>query len=73
METVTLAPPPRPPRGGNSADGLGEPNGGRPGRQGRVFRWFRMCLKFVVVILLLVAVAQLIFVLLQTLRLWFYS
>ena len=74
MKTTTLSPPPPPPRGGNFAGGLGEPDGGgKSGRHTRILRWFRMSMKFVVVILFAMAVMQLGFILFQTVRLWFFS
>ena len=74
MQTATLSPPPRPPRNVNSTGALGEPdNGGKPGRFANIRRWCRMCLKLVVAILFVVAVAQLALILFQTVRLWFFS
>ena len=74
MKTATLWPPPRPPRGGNFTGSLGEPDGsGQPGRHAPVLRWCRMVLKFLVLVLFAMAVAQLAFVLFQTVRLWFFS
>jgi hypothetical protein len=74
MKTAALSPPPRPPRDGKFGGSLGEPDGGRKfGRHAGILRWFRRSLKFVVVVLFAVAVLQLVFILFQTVRLWFFS
>jgi hypothetical protein len=74
MKTATLSAPPRPPRGGNFIGGLGEPGGGgKSGRHANVLYWCRMVLKFLVLLLFAVATAQLVFILFQTVRLWFFS
>jgi len=74
MTTETFSPPPRPPKNGNIAGDLGEPDGsGKPGRHAVVLSWCRMLLKLVVGLLMVVAVAQLAFILFQTVRLWFFS
>jgi hypothetical protein len=71
MKTATLSLPPRPPRDGHVRSGLGEPDGeGSSGRSVNVLRW---CLKFAVIILLVIAVAQLALIMFQTVRLWFFS
>ena len=74
MKTATLSPPPRPPRNGNFTADLGEPDGGgKSNRLDVILRWCRRCLKLAVVVLLVIAVAQLALVLFQTVRLWFFS
>lgn len=74
MKTATLSPPPRPPRNENFTGGLGEPDGdGKSGRHTNVFHWCRVVLKFLVLLLFTVATAQLVFILFQTVRLWFFS
>jgi hypothetical protein len=74
MNTATLSPPPRPPRNGNFTGALGEPDGSRtPGRLASVLSWGRMFLKLLVCILFVIAVAQLAFILFQTVRLWFFT
>ena len=69
MKTAPASPPPRPPRDGDvtlgSHDWHNNPNskGGA-----RFHRWGRMLLKFVVVVLLAIAVGQLAFVLFEMVR-----
>jgi hypothetical protein len=71
MKTATLSPPPRPPRDGNFTGGLGESGGGgESGRRAIILRWGRRFLKVGVFVLFVVALAQLAFVLVQTVRLW---
>jgi hypothetical protein len=70
MKTATLCPPPCPPKGGRSTGNLGEPDGGSGRYGGRP--WWRMILKFAVLVLFAVAAGQLVLILFQTVRLWFF-
>jgi hypothetical protein len=71
VKTATLSPPPRPPKNGRCTSNLGEPGGGGGKFGGRP--WWRMFLKFAVLLLFAVAAGQLAFILFQTVRLWFFS
>jgi hypothetical protein len=71
MKTATFSPPPRPPKGGRSTGNLGEPDGGS-GIYGRR-PWWRMILKFAVLVLFAVAACQLVLIFFQTVRLRFFA
>ena len=74
MKTAPLMPPPRPPRDGNIAsaavDWHDDPNAGR---QAKRRRYGRMLAKFVVLVLLAMAVGQLGLILFQIVRLGLFS
>ena len=73
MKPATLMPPPRPPRGGNTAMGAYDwhdnPNAGRA----ILLRYVRMFLNVCVLLLLATAVGQLAVVLIQIVRLGLFS
>lgn len=74
MKTAPVSPPPRPPRNGNITMGYHDWSN-NPNSRGRAIflRYGRMLLKFVVLVLLAIAVGQLALVLFQIVRLQFVT
>ena len=74
MQTQPVMPPPRPPRNGNVLascyDWHDNPNADR---RARWHRFSLMALKFLVLLLLAVAIGQLALIIFQTVRLNFFS
>lgn len=74
MKTAPLMPPPRPPRGGNFATDSGDWHDNPNASFGeRWLRYGRMLAKFLVLVLFAIAVGQLGLILVQIVRLRFFS
>ena len=74
MKTAPVLPPPRPPRDGNVTTGSCDWHNNPNSKGDAIFLlWGRMLLKFVVLVLLAIAVGQLALVLFQIVRLQFVS